>query len=291
MIHNGKTEKITRRLYKQVFESSPLTAQLKKPAMKKLYFIIASVFICSYSLCAQGTVAQKHAFQPKEKLSYNVYYSVIGNYVKAGTATFTISGERFQDEDVFHVVGEGSTNPRYDWLFKVRDRYESYFRTTDLKPVKFVRNINEGKYKKREEITFNHQTNTAITNKGVYQVPENVQDVISIMYYMRNINYDQYKAGDKIPFTMFLDDKVYSMYIHYLGKETVKTRYGKFNAIKLRPLLLKGSVFEGGEKMTIWITDDANHIPVRVESPIVVGRVKIDLMHYENLKNPITALR
>ncbi len=259
--------------------------------MKKLYFIIALASIGSYSLLAQSTAIQNHAFQPKEKISYNVYYSVIGIYVKAGTATFTTSNEKMRDEDVFHVVGEGSTNPRYDWIYKVRDRYESYFSTTDLKPVKFVRNINEGTYKKYEEVTFNHQTNTAITKNGVYQVPENVQDVVSSMYYMRTINYDQYKAGDKIPFTMFLKDKVYSMYIHYMGKETVKTRHGKFNAIKLKPLLLKGSVFEGGEKMTIWVTDDANHIPVRVESPIVVGSVKMDLMHYDNLKNPLTALR
>ena len=125
---------------------------------------------------------------------------------------------------------------------------------------------------------------------GVYKVPENVQDVISVMYYARNINYNEYKAGDKIPFSMFMDDKVYYIYIHYIGKETVKTKYGKFNAIKLKPLLLKGNIFDGGEKMTIWITDDANHIPVRVESPIAVGSVKIDLMHYENLKYPLSVL-
>ena len=258
--------------------------------MKKLYFITALAFIGSYSLLAQPTVVQNHAFQPKEKISYNVYYSVIGIYVNAGTATFTTSNEKMQDEDVFHVVCEGSTNPRYDWIFKVRDRYESYFSTTDLKPIRFVRNINEGTYKKNEETNFNHQTNTATTRNVVYQVPENVQDVISVMYYMRNINYDQNKAGDKIPFTMFLKDKVYSMYIHYIGKEIIRTGHGKFNAIKLKPLLLKEGVFEGAEKMTIWVTDDANHIPVRVESPIVVGSVKIDLMHCENPKNPITAL-
>jgi len=240
---------------------------------------------------AQMAVMQNHAFQPQEKISYNVYYNVIGIYIHAGTATFTTSNERLQNSDVFHVVGEGSTNPKYDWIFKVRDRYESYFKSTDLQPVKFVRQINEGKYKKHEEVTFNQQTNTAITKNGVYKVPENVQDVISIMYYARNLNYDEYRAGDKIPFSMFLDDKVYSMYIHYIGKETIKTKYGKFNAIKLKPLLLKGSIFQGGEKMTIWVTDDPNHIPVRVESPIIVGSVKIDLMYYENLKYPITAKR
>src|SRR3954453_4230014 len=259
--------------------------------MKKLYYLIGIFLFSSFSLIAQTAVVQNRAFQPQEKISYNVYYNVIGIYVNAGTATFTTSSEKIQDADVFHVVGEGSTNPHYDWIFKVRDRYESYFSATDLQPVKFIRNINEGKYKKHEEVTFNHETNTAITNSGVYKVPENVQDVISIMYYARNINYDQYRSGDKIPFSMFLDNKVYNMYIHYIGKETVKTKYGKFNAIKLKPLLLKGSMFDGGEKMTIWVTDDANHIPVRVESPIIVGNVKIDLMHYENLRYPVTALR
>jgi len=260
--------------------------------MKKVYELLM-VFLTGIPVLAlsQANVTPAHAFQPREKISYNVYYNVIGIYVNAGTATFTTSGERFQNTDVFHVVGEGSTNPRYDWIYKVRDRYESYFNTTDLQPVKFIRQINEGKYKKHEEVTFNQQANTATTKNGVYKVPENVQDVISVMYYARNINYDQYKSGDKIPFSMFLDDKVYNMYINYVGKETIKTKYGTFKAIKLKPLLLKGSIFDGGEKMTIWVTDDPNHIPVRVESPIVVGSVKVDLMHYENLRHPVTALR
>jgi hypothetical protein len=114
------------------------------------------------------------------------------------------------------------------------------------------------------------------------------------MYYARLINYDKYNEGDKIPFSIFPDDKIYNMYIHYEGKETSKTKYGKFNAIKLnklKRLLLKGTIFEGGEKMTIWVTNDANHFPVRVESPIIAGSVKIDLMHYENLKFPLITMR
>ena len=219
--------------------------------MKNGYFLLSMIFLSiQFVASAQTAVKPTYAFQPQEKISYNVYYNVIGLYVHAGSATFTTASEKWQDEDVFHVVGEGSTNPKYDWIFKVRDRYESYFTTTDLQPVKFVRNINEGKYKKHEEITFNHQANTAITNNGVYATPENVQDVMSIMYYLRNINYDQYKEGDKIPFSMFLDGKVYNMYIHYIGKETIKTKHGKFKAIKLKPLLIKGNIFNGGEKMT-----------------------------------------
>jgi hypothetical protein len=254
-------------------------------------FLLCMLFSVYFSAGGQTAAFQNNAFQPDEKITYTVFYNVVGIYLNAGTATFTTLSDKFQNNDVFHVVGEGKTNPHYDWIFKVRDRYESYFDAKDLQPLKFVRNVNEGKYSKHEEVTFNQQTNTAVTSNGVYKVPENVQDVISVLYYARNIDYSSYHVDEKIPFTMFLDNQVYNMYIHYIGKETIKTKYGKFNAIKLKPLLLKGSIFEGGEKMTIWVTDDANHIPVRVESPIAVGSVKIDLMHYENLKYPLTTLR
>jgi hypothetical protein len=89
---------------------------------------------------------------------------------------------------------------------------------------------------------------------------------------------------------MYLDNEVYQLYIRYLGKETVKTKYGKFRAYKFKPLLIKGTIFEGGEKMTVWVSDDANQIPLRVESPISVGSVKVDMMGYRNLRYPLTSL-
>src|SRR5690242_9271985 len=101
--------------------------------MKKVYELVTVLLLGTPLLAlSQANVQVTHAFQPNEKISYNVYYNVIGIYVNAGTASFTTSTERFQNSDVFHVVGEGSTNPKYDWIFKVRDRYESYFNTTDL---------------------------------------------------------------------------------------------------------------------------------------------------------------
>ena len=109
------------------------------------------------------------------------------------------------------------------------------------------------------------------------------------IYYLRNIDFNKYKPEEKIPFNLFLDNQVYNVYIKYLGKETVKTQYGTFNAIKFKPLLLKGTIFEGGEKMTVWVSDDPNHIPLRIESPIVVGSVKVDMMQYRNLRYPLTS--
>jgi len=230
------------------------------------------------------------AFQDRENISFNVFYAVVGIYINAGTANFTISQEQLSNRPVYHVTGSGSSNPSYDWIFKVRDKYETYIDTATLKPLKFMRDINEGGFKKYENITFNHHTNTAVTTNGVFKVPDCIQDVLSSIYYARNIDFTKYQVNDKIPFTMFLDNEVYNLYIKYLGKEDVKTKYGKFHAIKFKPLLVKGTLFDGGEKMTVWVSDDANHIPLRIESPIVVGSVKVDMMQYRNLRYPLSSM-
>lgn len=230
------------------------------------------------------------AFEEGESISYNVFYNVIGLYVNAGNANFSVSLDKMNNRPAYHVVGRGSSNPSYDWIFKVRDRYESYIDTANLQPLKFIRNIEEGGYKKFENITFNQETNTAVTTGGVYKVPGCIQDVLSSIYYARNIDFNKYKPDDKIPFAMFLDNEVYNLYIKYMGKETIKTKYGKFRAIKFKPLLVKGTLFEGGEKMTVWVSDDPNHIPLRIESPIVVGSVKVDMMQYRNLRYPLSSM-
>jgi hypothetical protein len=230
------------------------------------------------------------AFEEGENVSFNVFYSVIGLYVNAGSASFTVTMDRINNRPAYHVVATGSSNPSYDWIFKVRDRYETYIDTANLQPLKFIRNVDEGGFKKYENITFNHRANTAVTTNGVFKVPDCVQDVLSSIYYARNIDFNKYQSGDKIPFSMFLDNEVYNLYIKYFGKETVKTKYGKFHAIKFKPLLVKGTLFEGGEKMTVWVSDDANHIPLRIESPIVVGSVKVDMMQYRNLRYPLSSL-
>jgi hypothetical protein len=230
------------------------------------------------------------AFKVDEEVSFTVYYAVAGIYINAGNATFTSTLENINNRPVYHITGEGKTNSSYDFIYKVRDKYETYIDTATMQPLKFVRNVNEGGYKKYQNITFNKSSNTAIATDGVFKVPACVQDVVSSMYYARNIDFSQLRPEDKIPFSMFLDNEVFNMYIRYLGKEEIKTKYGKFRAIKIKPLLLKGQIFEGGENMTVWVTDDMNHIPVRIESPLVVGKVKIDMMSNANLRHPLTSL-
>lgn len=226
------------------------------------------------------------AFQSGEVLSFKVYYNMGRIWVGAGSVVFSTSTETVNGRKAYHVVGDGKTYKSYEWFFKVRDRYETYIDAETMLPLKFIRNVNEGGYKIYENVTFNHQNGQAVTTKGVYTIPRCAQDVLSAIYYARNIDYSKYHPGDKIPFTMFLDNEVYNLYIKYLGKERIKTRYGTFNTIKFSPTLIEGTIFKGGDKMMVWVSDDENHVPVRVDSPILVGSIKVDLIGYQNLRNP-----
>lgn len=230
------------------------------------------------------------SFQAGEQVTMKVYYTTLGMYVGAGEARFNTTLETFNGVPVYHCVGTGETYSFFDNFYKVRDRYETYIDTATMLPVKFIRNVYEGGSKIYNNVTFNHKAGTAVSTHGVFKVTSCIQDVISSVYYARNIDFSKYKPGEKIPFDMFLDDEIYHLYLRYEGKENVKTKYGKFRAIKFKPLLIKGTIFQGGENMNVWISDDANHLLLRAESPISVGSIKVDMMGYRNLRYPLTSL-
>ncbi len=256
-----------------------------------LFFIIVMSFTNSPLQSGNEFCGVRNqSWQSGESIKYQVYYTLAGIFVYGGDANFNVNLEKLNNKPVYHIVGEGKTIPFFDGFFKVRDRYESFIDTATLQPYKFIRNVQEGDFKKFETITFNHTANTATSQGGTFKIPECIQDVLSAIYYSRNIDFNKYKPGDKIPFSMFIDDKVYNLFIRYLGKERIKTKYGKFNAIKFKPLLIEGTIFSGGEKMTVWVSDDENKIPVRIESPISVGSVKIDMMGYSNIRHKLSSL-
>ncbi|HXD78466.1 MAG TPA: DUF3108 domain-containing protein [Puia sp.] len=228
------------------------------------------------------------AFSSGEELRYKISYVLAGVSLNGGLATFNTSFEKFQGKNVYHVVAIGKST--HDLFYKVRDKYETFIDTSTLQPYKFIRDVNEGGYKTFENVSFYKATNTAITNSGTYAVPSCVQDVLSAVFYARNIDFSRYKPNDTIPFDMFLDRKVNHLYIRYLGRATIRTKYGKFRTFKFKPLLVKGNMFEGGEKMTVWVTDDPNHIAVRIESPVSVGKVDVDMTGYHHLRYPLSSL-
>ena len=231
-----------------------------------------------------------NAYWAGEKIRYTIYYNVIGLYVNAGKAEFTIKESTWDNTPTYTFTATGKSNSKYDWIFKVRDKYESVVDKKTLLPYQFIRQINEGSFHQKQDVQFNQKANTALQEGTMYKTTDCTFDVISAIYAARNINYANAQLNDKITLNFFLDKQLYPSYFKFLGRSEITTQYGKFKVIKLAPLLLKGTMFDGGEKMVIWVTDDENHIPVRIETPIIIGSIKVDLDAYENLRHPLSSL-
>ncbi len=261
--------------------------------MQLLFIYILFPFINLFNAADTGICNQpNNSFSVGENIRYTIYYNVIGLYVNAGSAHFSSQTANWNGVDAYSLTATGKSNIKYDWIFKVRDKYESIVDSKTLLPMQFTRQINEGSFHQKEAIQFNQKARTVTTSSapGVFKTADCTYDVISAIYAARNINYANCQLNDKIYLNFFLDKELYPSYFKFLGRDIIKTRYGKFKVIKLAPLLVKGSMFNGGEKMIVWVTDDENHIPVRIETPIIVGSIKVDMVGYENLRHPLTSL-
>jgi hypothetical protein len=212
-------------------------------------------------------------------------------WANAGTAKFSVASDQFRNKKVFHLIGEGTTYPSYDWFFKVRDKFESWVDTASLKPFRYVRNTNEGSTHTYNDSYFNFQRKEVMCYKMIQEktVKDTIRisactfDVLTMIYYARCIDYNNYEPDTKIPVSLYLDGEVYDkLYIRYMGKEKIKTALGEIDCIKFKPLLIAGTIFSGGEEMTVWVTDDERKIPVYIKTPIVVGDIQAKIREIKN---------
>jgi len=232
---------------------------------------------------------KESTFQPGEWLKFRMHYG----FLNASYATLHVKSNMIDGVPVYHVVGKGRTSGFASIFFNVDDTYESYFGMEDGKPYKFIRKIDEGGYTKDYEINFDHKKDTAVLNdkknKKTYDfdLQDSIQDLLSAFYYLRN-NYDpdDLVQGEAVKLKMLYDDEgVFDFKLKYLGTEVLKTKFGKVECYKFRPLVQSGRVFKEQESLTLWVSNDDNRIPVRIQADLAVGAIKVDLEAYNGLKN------
>ncbi len=256
-----------------------------------LIFLIVRFVNPAFSQCEQKNTA----FSENEKLEYSVFYNLSFIWVEAGEVAFHTKLATLGDKKVYRLTGYGRSLSNYDWIYKVRDKYESYIDINTLKPYKFEQNTTEGDYYSKQSYLFDYQKSLIYTEKestkqlkmrDTFRIKTCIHDLMSSMYYARNMDFSTFKINQKIPFTAIIDNEIVTLYGRYLGKETVTLKNGiRYKCSKFAALVLSGSIFSGGEDLVVWVSDDANKIPVAVETKIRVGSVKVHLTKAEGLKN------
>lgn len=228
------------------------------------------------------------AFKVGEYLKYRIHYGIID----AGVAEISVKSKTSRKgRSVYHMVGKGRSVGMAEWFFKTRDTYETYMDAEALLPWEFVRDVNEGGYIIKRHLMFDHYNNTArdLAQSPVktYTIPQNSQDLLSTFYYARCLPTENLKPGQTIPVEMFLDHEPFAFQFKYLGTETIKSEWGRVRCKKFMPVVQSGRVFNDQEGMTLWVTDDKNKIPIRLQAELLVGSIEMDLVDFRNNLHPI----
>jgi len=239
------------------------------------------VFIISLPVYSTVQKLQNNVFEIGEKLVYDAYYNWSFLWIKAGIAEFSV--EKNNDNDKIRLKATGSSLPQYDWIFKVRDSFVSEIDAKTLKPLYFKRSTYEGSYWVKNQFFFDYNTNNVncvLSNKDrkantSISSLDDLRDVLSAVYYCRSIDFSAYEIGDKIPIQLLIEGDAYPVFIRLLGYETLVLKNGKtYNTIKFSVKLVEGTIFNGGEKLIVYVTNDISRKPVYVEGEILVGSVK-----------------
>jgi len=227
------------------------------------------------------------AFRPGEKLTYRLSYGAFD----AGEAVLTVeeTTKMVQGRKLWKMRGIGKTISAFEWFYKVNDRYESYMDAEGMFPWLFVRRVDEGGYLINQDYAFYQHKNLVDNGEGKkFNIPDFCQDMISAFYYARTLDFSKAKKGDIFSVNIFLDDELFETKIKYQGKEEIKIRKGKYRCHKFSPLVEKGRVFSSEEDLTVWITDDGNKIPILAKANLKVGSIKMHLVGWEGLANPMS---
>ncbi|MFM9943969.1 MAG: DUF3108 domain-containing protein [Bacteroidia bacterium] len=266
---------------------------MKKILIITIAFVLSSFVIRQNLETEADTKTAPHrllsntAFTYGEELNYRVHYGII-NAAKIKLRVDETPVE-VHDRQTYHLIADGKTLSTFDWMFKVRDRFESYMDLEYMAPVKYFKSVKEDSYSDIDLVFFDHDKKRIKGKKKNMDCPAYVQDIIGALYYARTIDFASAAKGQKYPLDIYLDQEIYNLEFTYLGKETIKSDIGKVKCIKIKPKAVADRVFSDDEAITLWVSDDENKIPIRVEADLAVGSLKVDLTSYSGLKNSFTA--
>lgn len=244
--------------------------------MKKVF-----VFILLFGIIA-GASGQAKEFPKNEEFSYSGYYNWGFIWMKAGWVTFKVSeSEKYPEAMKLEAIG--SSMPSWDWIFRLRDTLTSHCHPRTFLPYEFSRKAHEGSYDKTFHYVWDYDSSRIFADihrvhrykkRDTIALQPDTYDMLSVAWKARGLDFDNYAPQDTIPIRILLDEKIYGLYVRFLGIDRVKIGESERESYVFSPLLIKGDVFTGGEGMKIWVSRDEERIPLMVEAKILVGSVK-----------------
>lgn len=239
------------------------------------------------------------AFIPGEYAIYNVYYNLGFIWMHAGNVVFTVEEEKEGNNDYYKLQLAGYTLKTFDRFYRIRDTFSVKVTKEDLMPSFYREAKHEDSFFADRRYYFDYEDDPQvvwnINRKGKVSIDslkihKSVFDLLTTCYRFRSLDVSQITKGTLLPFDMMFDKSIYNLGLKYAGQEKIKLRNKKeYDALKFMPKLITGDLFKHEDDMAIYVSDDANHVPLYIYAKIKVGAVKVMLESVKNTKYPFSA--
>ena len=269
--------------------------------MKKLLFIIAflhlSIVNCQLSIAHAQCGIENFAFKSGEFLSYDLYFNWKFVWVKVGTASMSTVQSKYKGQQAFRSSLITRGNDQLDNVFVMRDTLLCYT-NSELAPLYFRKGAREGDRYYVDELWYSYPNSNChlkmhrIDHDGEQHWKEAeykscIYDMMSIFLRARNFDASTLKEGENIPMPISDARHLTNSWLKYTGKTTLKM---KNDNSKYRCLVFSFIERENGqnhELIRFYISDDKNHLPVRLDLFLSFGSAKCYLTAYKGLRNPM----
>lgn len=267
--------------------------------------MIKKIIFCLLMTMFTGTVvkaqcgAYNDAIKPGEELTYELKFNWKFIWINAGWAKMTVDTVDYNGRTCLQTDLESYTNKRIDFFFRMRDTL-TCITSEDLVPLYFRKGAAEGKRYSVDDVKFSYRNGKCIVDQyrtvnsekkreNYQELPVCVYDMLSILLQARSYDASDYVPGDKILFSMATGKDVEKQTLIYRGKETCKVE----NGMKFRCLVFSLVEYVKGEEkevITFYITDDRNHLPVRLDMYLNFGSAKAFLTNIKGNRHPLESL-
>lgn len=252
--------------------------------MKRNILIALLGFIAVFSPLFSSSI--EAAGIKDEKLHYVISYKWGMIHKDAGEATLSLRN-RGQEYD---IMLSAKTKPWADKFYQVRDTLLGTIRKNDFKALNYTKIAHEnGKYGK-DVITYKYSGSQVTgtckrykrnkkgeisTSSKTLTASGPVYDMLSVFYYLREIDYSSLAKEKVYKATVFSGSKAETISIHLVGKEKIKLR----NKSEREAYHIKFNFTTGGKKKSsddidTWISTDSSHIPLYLTGSLPVGQVR-----------------
>ena len=267
--------------------------------MKKILLILFLTWAAGTAVHAQCT-SKNTAFSSGETLIYDLYFNWKFIWLKAGSATMNITSTIYQGKPSYRTRLTTRGTKQVERYFVLRDTLTSSV-THDLQPLYVRKAAEEGSRYNIDDVWFHYADNQSHVrqrhrnSKGkVTESRESSEtcifDMLSMLLRARSFDPSHFQKGHKLRFLMADGKDCDWQTLIYRGKENFKIEN---SSLTYRCLVFSFVEYDKGkekEVITFYVTDDANHLPVRLDMYLNFGTAKAYLAAARNIRNPQTSI-